>query len=288
MQVLILLSRQSSEINAGVVHATDDQKEQGAGDQGIMFGYATDESAELMPLPILLAHRLTRGLAEDRRSGKYDWLRPDAKSQVSVVYRGNTPIEVATVLVSTQHTPARVARRHPGLHRARARARACSASGTTRAPSSSSTRAAASCTAGPSADCGVTGRKIIVDSYGGCGRHGGGAFSGKDPSKVDRSGAYFCRYVARRLVQAGFAKKAELQVAYAIGRAKPLSIKVDTFGTGDPQKAEKFVADHFDFRPANIIQELDLLQPIYRLTTNYGHFGKAGLPWEKAVVPATV
>jgi S-adenosylmethionine synthetase len=287
VQVLILLSRQSSEINAGVVHATDDQKEQGAGDQGIMFGYATDESAELMPLPILLAHRLTRGLAEDRRSGKYNWIRPDSKSQVSVVYRGNTPIEVATVLVSTQHT-SEIPRADIQAYIERELApRVLGQWYNPRAeyivnPSGSFTYG------GPSADCGVTGRKIIVDTYGGFGHHGGGAFSGKDPSKVDRSGAYYCRYVARRLVQAGFAKKAELQVAYAIGRAKPLSIKVDTFGTGDPQKAEKYVGDHFDFRPANIIEELDLLQPIYRLTTNYGHFGKAGLPWEKAVVPAAV
>jgi S-adenosylmethionine synthetase len=287
VQVLLLLSRQSNEINQGVVQATDDHKEQGAGDQGIMFGYATDESGELMPLPILLAHRLTRGLAEDRRSGKHDWLRPDSKSQVSVVYRGNTPIEVATVLISTQHRDS-VSRSDVQAYVERELApRVLGEWYNARAefivnPSGSFVLG------GPSADCGVTGRKIIVDSYGGAGRHGGGAFSGKDPSKVDRSGAYYCRYVARRLVQAGFAKKAELQVAYAIGRAKPLSIKVDTFGTGDAQKAEKFVADSFDFRPANIIQELELLQPIYRQTTNYGHFGKAGLPWEKAVVPATV
>jgi S-adenosylmethionine synthetase len=287
VQVLLLLSRQSNEINQGVVQATDDQKEQGAGDQGIMFGYATDESGELMPLPILLAHRLTRGLAEDRRSGRHDWLRPDSKSQVSVVYRGNTPIEVATVLISTQHRDS-VSRSDVQAYVERELApRVLGEWYNPRAefivnPSGSFVLG------GPSADCGVTGRKIIVDSYGGAGRHGGGAFSGKDPSKVDRSGAYYCRYVARRLVQAGFAHKAELQVAYAIGRAKPLSIKVDTFGTGDALKAEKFVADSFDFRPANIIQELELLQPIYRQTTNYGHFGKAGLPWEKAVVPATV
>ena len=287
VQVLLLLSRQSNEINQGVVQATDDHMEQGAGDQGIMFGYATDEGGELMPLPILLAHRLTRGLAEDRRSGRHEWLRPDAKSQVSVVYRGNTPIEVATVLISTQHRDS-VSRSDVQAYVERELApRVLGEWYNPRAefivnPSGSFVLG------GPSADCGVTGRKIIVDSYGGAGRHGGGAFSGKDPSKVDRSGAYYCRYAARRLVQAGFAHKAELQVAYAIGRAKPLSIKVDTFGTGDAQKAERFVADSFDFRPANIIQELELLQPIYRQTTNYGHFGKAGLPWEKAVVPATV
>ena len=287
VQVLLLLSRQSNEINQGVVHATDDQKEQGAGDQGIMFGYATDESSELMPLPILLAHRLTRGLSEDRRSGKYDWLRPDSKSQVSLVYRGNTPIEVATVLISTQHRDL-VSRSDIQAYVERELApRVLGEWYNPRAefivnPSGSFVQG------GSSADCGVTGRKIIVDSYGGAGRHGGGAFSGKDPSKVDRSGAYYCRHVARRLVQAGFAHKAELQVAYAIGRARPLSIKVDTFGTGDAQKAEKFVADNFDFRPANIIHELELLQPIYRQTTNYGHFGKAGLPWEQTAVPATV
>jgi len=286
-QVLLLLSRQSTEINQGVVHATDDQKEQGAGDQGIMFGYATDECEELMPLPILLAHRLTRGLAEDRRSGRHDWLRPDSKSQVSLVYRGNTPIEIATVLISTQHRDS-VTRSDVQAYVERELApRVLGQWYNPRAefivnPSGSFVLG------GASADCGVTGRKIIVDSYGGAGRHGGGAFSGKDPSKVDRSGAYYCRYVARRLVQAGFAHKAELQVAYAIGRAKPLSIKVDTFGTGDAQKAEKYVADNFDFRPANIIEELELLQPIYRQTTNYGHFGKAGLPWEKVPVPATV
>jgi len=287
VQVLLLLSRQSQEINQGVVHATDDQKEQGAGDQGIMFGYATDESTELMPLPLLLAHHLTRGLAEDRRSGRYDWLRPDSKSQVSLVYRGNTPIEVATVLISTQHRDT-VSRSDIQAYVERELApRVLGEWYNPRAecivnPSGSFVLG------GPSADCGVTGRKIIVDSYGGAGRHGGGAFSGKDPSKVDRSGAYYCRYVARRLVQAGFAHKAELQVAYAIGRARPLSIKVDTFGTGDAQKAEKYVAENFDFRPANIIDELELLQPIYRQTTNYGHFGKTGLPWEKAAVPATV
>jgi S-adenosylmethionine synthetase len=287
VHVLMLLSRQSSEINQGVVHATDDQKEQGAGDQGIMFGYATDESDELMPLPILLAHRLTRGLAEDRRSGAYDWLLPDSKSQVSVVYRGNTPLEVSTVLVSTQHS---ASIRQGAIHEYVAKALAPRVLGRWYNPKAEYivNPSGSFVHGGPSADCGVTGRKIIVDTYGGAGRHGGGAFSGKDPSKVDRSGAYYCRYVARRLVQAGLARRAELQVAYAIGRAKPLSIKVDTFGTGDAKRAEAFVADNFDFRPANIIRELDLLQPLYRQTTNYGHFGKAGLPWEKAAVATAV
>ncbi len=277
-----LITQQSGEINAGVRKATDDQQEQGAGDQGIMFGYATAESAELMPLPILLAHRLTKGLAVDRRSGPYPWLRPDSKSQVSIVYRGNTPERVSSVLVSTQHAK--------DVSQADIRDYVISVLAPRELgewfrqdiefivnPSGSFAHG------GPSADCGVTGRKIIVDTYGGAGRHGGGAFSGKDPSKVDRSGAYYCRYVARRIVEAKLAERAEVQVSYAIGRAKPMSIKVDTFGTGDPIRAERFVDETFDFRPAAIIRELDLLRPIYRLTTNYGHFGKAGLPWEKPV-----
>jgi len=286
VRVKVHISQQSGEINAGVEHATDEGKEQGAGDQGIMFGYATDESPELMPLPILLAHRLTHGLAEDRRSGRFDWLRPDSKSQVSVVYRDNTPVRVATVLISTQHT---AAVSQAQISEYVSRVLAPRVLGPWHDPDAEFivNPSGSFVLGGPSADCGVTGRKIIVDSYGGAGRHGGGAFSGKDPSKVDRSGAYYCRYVARRLVKAGLAKKAELQVSYAIGRAKPLSIKVDTFGTGDPLAAEQFVAD-FSFKPANIIQELDLLRPIYRGTTNYGHFGKAGLPWERSEVPVAV
>jgi S-adenosylmethionine synthetase len=286
VQVLLLLSRQSGEINQGVVSATDEAKEQGAGDQGIMFGYATDESPELMPLPILLAHRLTHGLADARRSGAHDWLRPDAKSQVSVVYSGNTPVEVATILISTQH---RASVSQPEIAEYVRTVLAPRALGEWHNPKAEYivNPSGSFVLGGPSADCGVTGRKIIVDSYGGAGRHGGGAFSGKDPSKVDRSGAYYCRYVARRLVKEGLARKAELQVSYAIGRAKPLSIKVDTFGTGDERQAVMFV-EQFSFKPANIIQELELLQPIYRKTTNYGHFGKAGLPWERSAVAVSV
>ena len=281
VKVLMLISKQSGEINAGVVKATDDQEEQGAGDQGIMFGYAAAESDELMPLPIVLAHRLTHGLADDRRSGSFNWLRPDAKSQVSVVYEGNTPVRVSSILVSTQHADsinqAAIREYVEKVLAPRVLGKWFSADAEVIVnPSGSFVHG------GPSADCGVTGRKIIVDSYGGAGRHGGGAFSGKDPSKVDRSGAYYCRYVARRIVQAGLAKRAEVQVSYAIGRAKPMSIKVDTFGTGDEARAVKFVYDNFDFRPANIIRELDLLRPIYRKTTNYGHFGKndKDLTWE--------
>ncbi len=278
LKVCEFITRQASDIAQGVDPASNSAGEQGAGDQGMMFGYATGETPELMPLPILLAHRLTRGLAEDRRSGAYKWLRPDAKSQVSVLYDNGTPRAVTHVLVSTQHAA------DVDQKEIRDYVETCLAP-----------RALGSwfhpdievlvnptgrfCQGGPSADCGVTGRKIIVDTYGGASRHGGGAFSGKDPSKVDRSGAYFCRYVARQLVNQGLASRAEIQVAYAIGRAKPISVKVDTFGTGDEEAARGFVSG-FDFRPAAVIERLALKQPIYRKTTNYGHFGKPGLPWE--------
>jgi S-adenosylmethionine synthetase len=242
-----------------------------------MFGYATDETPERMPLPIQLAHRLSRALADHRRNGEA-WLRPDSKTQVSVIYDDGRPVAVTDVLVSTQH--ARETRRDEILEFVKTKLAPESLAGwwhegvrVTVNPTGSFVQG------GPSADCGVTGRKIIVDTYGGMGRHGGGAFSGKDPSKVDRSGAYFCRYVARQVVAEGLADRAEIQVAYAIGVAQPVSVKVDTFGTGDDEAAAEYVSG-YDFRPAAIIERLDLLRPIYRLTTNYGHFGKPGLPWE--------
>jgi S-adenosylmethionine synthetase len=271
VRITELISRQAPEIAQGVDVG-------GAGDQGIMFGYASDETPELMPLPILLAHALAHRLAADRKRGTVPWLRPDAKTQVSVEYEGSTPVAVRTVLVSTQHArdvsqetirsyvgdrlvPSVLgAWYHPDIE-------------LLVNPTGSFAEG------GPSADCGVTGRKIIVDSYGGMGRHGGGAFSGKDPSKVDRSGAYVCRWIARQVVREGLARRAEVQVAYAIGRAAPVSVRVETFGTGDAAAAEQFVR-RFDFRPAAIIERLDLRRPIYRETTNYGHFGRAGLPWE--------
>jgi S-adenosylmethionine synthetase len=276
VRVLQFISKQSSEIAQGV---TKDKGEQGAGDQGIMFGYATDETPELMPLPILLAHRLARALAEDRHSGAVPWLRPDAKTQVSVLYEQNAPIAVSTVLVSAQHNAS------IGQHTIRAYVSEQLVPRVLGRWLTRNTQVIVNPTGsfvlgGPSADCGVTGRKIIVDTYGGAARHGGGAFSGKDPSKVDRSGAYFCRFVARQIANTGLARKAEVQVAYAIGLAKPLSVKVDTFGTGDERIAAEFV-QQFDFRPAAISERLNLLQPIYRQTTNYGHFGKPNLPWEK-------
>ncbi len=280
VRVVQIISRQSPDIARGVDADKSLDREQGAGDQGIMFGYATNETSELMPLPIQLAHQLTQGLADDRRTGKYPWMWPDAKSQVSVLYAGNRPLSVTDVLVSTQHSP-EVKREdivayvretlaprvlgqwfHPDI------AFAVNPTGSF-------------VHGGPSADCGVTGRKIIADTYGGAAHHGGGAFSGKDPSKVDRSAAYFCRYVARQIVKAGLATRAEIQVAYAIGVARPTSVKVDTFGTGKNGEAAEFVRE-FDFRPAAMIERLNLLRPIYRQTTNYGHFGKKSLTWESS------
>ncbi|MGK7313563.1 MAG: methionine adenosyltransferase [Candidatus Longimicrobiales bacterium M2_2A_002] len=274
-----LLSQQAGEIARGVAAETSRSGEQGAGDQGLMFGYATDETAELLPLPILLAHRLARRMAEHRKRGGVTWLRPDSKTQVSVRYEDERPVAVTDVLVSTQHT-ADVGREE--IHGFVASKLVPETLGdwfnddirVLVNPTGSFVQG------GPSADAGLTGRKIIVDTYGGMGRHGGGAFSGKDPSKVDRSGAYFCRHVARQVVKEGLASRAEVQVAYAIGVAQPISVKVDTFGTGDPRAAAEF-ATAFDFRPASIIEGLDLLRPIYRETTNYGHFGKPGLPWEE-------
>ncbi len=279
VQIFEFVTGQSWEIGAGVDHAADDEKEQGAGDQGIMFGYATDETPELLPLPIVLAHRLARGLAEDRRGGAAPFLRPDGKSQVSVVYEGDRPVRVSDVLVSAQHASS------ASQADVRAYVEGTLAPRVLDGWYSKEIRFNANPTGsfvegGPSADAGVTGRKIIVDTYGGAARHGGGAFSGKDPSKVDRSGAYFCRFVARQVVKAGLARRAEIQVAYAIGVARPVSVKVETFGTGDPAAAADFVRG-FDFRPAAIIERLDLLRPIYRRTTNYGHFGKPDLPWEQ-------
>jgi S-adenosylmethionine synthetase len=271
VHVTQLITKQAGEIGQGVDVG-------GAGDQGIMFGYATDETPELMPLPILLAHKLARHLTDVRKAGQVKWLRPDSKTQVSVEYANHEPVAVRTVLVSTMHS-ADVSQKDI---RDYVSASLCPAVlgkwyrddiEVLVNPTGSFVQG------GPSADCGVTGRKIIVDSYGGMGRHGGGAFSGKDPSKVDRSGAYFCRFVARQVVKQGIARRAEVQVGYAIGRAEPVSVRVDTFGTGDSAAAEAFVRT-FDFRPRAIIERLDLLKPVYKHSTNYGHFGRAGLSWE--------
>ncbi len=279
VHVLQHVTGQSWEIGKHVDPTTNPVGEQGAGDQGIVFGYATAETPERLPLPILLAHRLAHGLAEDRKAGRVAWLRPDAKSQVSVVYEGDQPVRVSDVLVSTQHGP------EVSQDAIRAYVTTVLAPRVLGAWYQPSIRfpvnpSGSFVLGGPAADCGVTGRKIIVDTYGGAARHGGGAFSGKDPSKVDRSGAYFCRFVARQAVNAGVARRLEVQVAYAIGVADPVAIHVETFGTGDPAAAERFVRG-YDFRPGAIVERLGLLQPIYRSTTNYGHFGRPELPWER-------
>jgi S-adenosylmethionine synthetase len=272
------VSRQSSEIAQGVDLDRNMENEQGAGDQGIMFGYATDETPELMPLPILLAHRLARGLAEDRRNG-INWLRPDGKTQVSAVYENNKPVAISDVIVSPQHSES-VSRETIISYVNESLAPRVLGNWFSNKIKFHVNPTGSFILGGPSADAGVTGRKIIVDTYGGAGRHGGGAFSGKDPSKVDRSGAYFCRFIARQLINEQLAHRAEIQISYAIGEARPLSVRVDTFGTGDAVAAVEFVKN-FDFRPAAIIERFKMLRPIYRQTTNYGHFGKPGLPWEE-------
>jgi S-adenosylmethionine synthetase len=279
VQVYQFVSRQSLEIAQGVDDEKNLEHEQGAGDQGIMFGYATDETPELMPLPILLAHRLARGLAEDRKNRIVPWLRPDGKTQVSVLYEDNRPVQVTNAIVSPQHSPS-VTREAIIAYVVESLAPRVLGEWFHKDIRFHVNPTGSFTLGGPSADAGVTGRKIMVDTYGGAGRHGGGAFSGKDPSKVDRSGAYFCRYIARQLVKQKIARKAEIQISYAIGEARPLSVKVDTFGTGDARAAAEFVRA-MDFRPAAIIDRFRLLRPIYRQTTNYGHFGKPGLPWEE-------
>ena len=285
VEVLEFLTRQAGEIDAAVRKPADgasaarDAKEQGAGDQGMMFGYATDETPELMPLPILLAHRLARGLAEARKRGEVPWLKPDGKTQVSIEYADGSPVRVTHVLVSAQHA-AGTARDSIRDWIVGTLVPRTLGNWTVRPGDVTVNPAGSFVAGGPSADCGLTGRKIIVDTYGGMARHGGGAFSGKDPSKVDRSGAYFCRFVARQVVKEGVARRAEVQVAYAIGVAQPMSVLVQTYGTGDQRAAEDLVK-RFDFRPAAVIERLGLLRPIYRQTTNYGHFGRPGLPWEE-------
>jgi S-adenosylmethionine synthetase len=275
VDVQLMVTAQSHEIASGV--RGGDAGELGAGDQGIMFGYATAETPELMPLPILLAHRLARQLADDRRNGTAPWLRPDGKTQVSVQYRDGRPVSVTDVLVSTQHAEDELDRVASYIRDDLVpRVLGDLAPGADRV---SVNPAGPWSLGGPSADAGVTGRKTIVDTYGGMARHGGGAFSGKDPTKVDRSGTYYCRWLARELVRQGYAARAEIQVSYAIGQAHPVSVAVETFGTGDAAAAEAFVGRH-DFRPGAIIERFDLARPIYRRTTNYGHFGRPGLPWE--------
>ncbi len=276
LAILNLIGKQAADIARGV----DNSSDLGAGDQGLMFGFATSHTPELMPLPVALAHRVMRLLAELRKSGQVGWLRPDAKAQVSVRFDGQTPIEVTDVVVSTQHAPGVDQRMVRAFVAEEVLPRALESWWRDGIRTFINPTGEFSI-GGPEGDCGVTGRKIIVDTYGGFARHGGGAFSGKDPTKVDRSAAYFARFVAQQIVRNGIAETAEIQVAYAIGVAQPVSLRVDTWGTGDDRAAEEF-ARKFDYRPAAIIERLDLLKPVYRRTTNYGHFGKPGLAWELA------
>ncbi|HMC57453.1 MAG TPA: methionine adenosyltransferase [Gemmatimonadaceae bacterium] len=267
--VISTIDRQSPDIAMGVDTG-------GAGDQGMMFGYATDETEELMPLPILLAHRLTRALADRRKSGDIDWLRPDGKAQVSVVYEDHKPVAVENVVVSTQHSDRVSAKKirdtiieqivEPAIPKELM-------NGKIRYHINPTGRFVVG---GPQGDAGLTGRKIIVDSYGGMGRHGGGAFSGKDPSKVDRSACYAARWVAKNLVAAKLARRCEVQLAYAIGVAEPVSIMVDSFGTSVVPERElmRIVREVFDLTPRGIIRDLELRKPIYRATSSYGHFGR--------------
>ena len=280
------LTKQSPDISQGVdaVKVTGKKKaEQGAGDQGLMFGYACNETPELMPTPVMFAHRLGRLLTKIRKSGKAPWLRPDAKSQVSIRYENDKPVEVVNVVISTQHTPEVSHNQIENYLIEHVIKKVIPARMLTRKTQFLINPTGRFVIGGPQGDSGLTGRKIIVDTYGGWGRHGGGAFSGKDPSKVDRSAAYMSRWVAKNIVASGLADLAELQVAYAIGYPDPVSVYVDTMGTGkiSDEKIAKAVTKVFGFKPAEIIKQLDLLRPIYRQTTNYGHFGKAGLPWEQ-------
>lgn len=283
--VITSIGQQSPDIAQGVNEGQGLYLEQGAGDQGLMFGFACNETPELMPMPIMLAHRLTRRLAEVRKSGMLDYLRPDGKAQVTIEYDGDIPRRVDTVVVSTQHAPdVKYDTLKEGVIEAVVRnvIPAHMLDANTRYFINPTGRFVVG---GPMGDCGLTGRKIIVDTYGGQGSHGGGCFSGKDPSKVDRSASYMGRYIAKNIVAAGFATKCEVQVAYAIGVAEPVSVLVNTMGTGNvPQnRIAAAVRKVFDLRPAGIIQQLNLLRPIYRNTSAYGHFGReeAGFSWEK-------
>ena len=275
-EVLVKYDTQSPDIAQGVNGAMDDPLDQGAGDQGLMFGYACDETRELMPLPIHLSHRLVERQALVRKNGKLPWLRPDAKSQVTVEYKDKVPTRVDTVVLSTQHSPD-ISLEHlreavieeiinPIIPKELIK-------GDIKFLINPTGRFVIG---GPQGDCGLTGRKIIVDTYGGAAPHGGGAFSGKDPSKVDRSAAYGARYVAKNIVAAGLASKCLVQISYAIGVAKPTSVMVDSFGTGtvSDEKLSELVAQEFDLRPKGIVETLDLLRPIYKRTAAYGHFGR--------------
>ncbi|MDQ6864847.1 MAG: methionine adenosyltransferase [Thermoproteota archaeon] len=279
--VLVSIHEQSPDISMGITPGYN--KEQGAGDQGLMFGYASDETRELMPLPISMAHKLSLKLSQVRKNKELDWVRPDGKSQVSVVYEDSKPVRIDTVVISTQHSP--------DIHLQQLREEIINKVAKPVCGNwvDAKTKYLVNPTGrfvigGPQGDTGLTGRKVIADTYGGMGRHGGGAFSGKDPSKVDRSACYLARYVAKNVVGAGLADRCEVQIAYAIGVAEPVSVMIDTFGTCKiaEDEIEERVKKSFDMRPAGIINTLDLKKPIYRKTAAYGHFGRdePGFTWE--------
>ena len=283
-----LLTAQSADIAQGVDSKKAKGKataEQGAGDQGLMFGYACNETPELMPAPIMFAHRLGRELTAIRKAGKVKWLRPDAKSQVSVLYQDGKPVRVTNVVISTQHTEDVEIEEIRKFLIANIIRKVIPKDFLDASTEFLINPTGRFVIGGPQGDSGLTGRKIIVDTYGGMGRHGGGAFSGKDPSKVDRSAAYMGRYVAKNVVAAGLADRCEVQFAYAIGHPQPVSIHIDTFGTNKvtEENIEKAVKTVFSFKPADIVSQLNLLRPIYSKTTNYGHFGKEDkeITWEK-------
>jgi len=281
--VLVAVGKQSGDIAMGVNEDDSTGKDIGAGDQGLMFGYACNETPELMPLPIALSHRILNRLTEARQKGEVDWLRPDSKSQVTIEYEGNTPKRLDTIVVSTQHAP------HVSNEEIRTFVieKICKPLLPKDLDISNITYhinpTGRFVVGGPHGDCGLTGRKIIVDTYGGWGRHGGGAFSGKDPTKVDRSAAYMARHIAKNIVASGLADRCEVQLAYAIGVSDPVSIKVDTEGTGKlpDEKLCDVVREFFPLKPRGIIDYLDLRKPIYRKTAAGGHFGREGFPWEK-------
>lgn len=284
--IMVSIDRQSPDISQGVTAGKGMFKEQGAGDQGMMFGYACDETRELMPMPIMFSHRLTRSLAKARKSGAIPFLRPDSKSQVTIAYEDGRPVRIDTVVVSTQHSPevSYKTLKDTVIEEIIKKELPAKLLKNTRYLINPTGRFVIG---GPHGDSGLTGRKIIVDTYGGMGRHGGGAFSGKDPSKVDRSAAYMARYVAKNIVAAKLARRCEIQLAYAIGYPDPVSVHVDTFGTGTVSDAKivKAVKAVFGLKPAEIVKSLDLLRPIYEATSAYGHFGRTdhldSFTWER-------
>jgi S-adenosylmethionine synthetase len=286
--VMNIITSQSPDIAQGVdarAAAGKDTDEQGAGDQGLMFGYACTETPELMPAPVMFAHRLGRAITKIRKAGTVNWLRPDAKTQVSVIYEGQKIIGISNVVISTQHAESVAHETIRSFLIDEVIRKELPAELITKETQFLINPTGRFVVGGPQGDTGLTGRKIIVDTYGGMGRHGGGAFSGKDPSKVDRSAAYMGRYVAKNVIAAGLADRCEVQFAYAIGYPDPVSINVNTFGTNhvSEEKIEKAVTEVFSFKPAHIVRDLDLLRPIYLKTTNYGHFGKADpeITWER-------